>query len=188
VSNRALSDAQHVSKDKAVLQSFPPIASLDASRLILGSMPGQASLDANQYYAHARNSFWPIMQILFGGSIKSYEDRLALADENQIAIWDTLKYCARKGSLDSKIEKDTVVANDFTTLLTRHEQIKTIAFNGKAAETWFKKLVVLELPEDRELHFVSLPSSSPAMATLNPEQKAEQWRAALLNNSQTNTT
>lgn len=172
--------SQSLSRGKPVLQSFAPIASLDATCLILGSMPGQASLDADQYYAHARNNFWPIMQILFGGSIESYKDRLALAQHNRIAIWDTLKHCIREGSLDSRIEKNTVVANDFTALLLRHQKIETIAFNGKAAEAWFRKLVVLELPAGREINFASLPSSSPAMATLTLEQKAEHWREALL--------
>jgi len=94
-------------------------------------MPGQASIDANQYYAHARNSFWPILQILFGGSIESYDDRLALAHQNHIAIWDTLKYCIREGSLDSRIEKDTVVANDFTALLLHHKPPLTPQENKK---------------------------------------------------------
>jgi len=165
----------------AKLQSFEPVTPANARCLILGSMPGTASLDANQYYAHPRNGFWKILQSIFSGSIETYEHRLQLLAKNHIALWDSLKHCQRPGSLDSNISKDSVESNDFNTLLQQNPTIKLIAFNGKAAEKWFRKLALPYLKTADIYTMVSLPSSSPAMAMLTVEEKTELWKAVLTN-------
>ena len=84
---------------------FPPIAAPDARILILGSMPGQKSLEESQYYAHPRNSFWPIIfNILKTNNELTYNDRKTLLIKNKIALWDVLKSCYREGSLDTNID------------------------------------------------------------------------------------
>ena len=142
-------------------------------------MPGTASLDAGQYYAHPRNGFWKILQSIYSGSIETYEQRLQLLEKNHIALWDSLKHCHRPGSLDSNIDTNSVECNDFNTLLQQHPTIELIAFNGRAAEKWFRKLALPALDVADTVSMVSLPSSSPAMAMLSVEEKACQWRTAL---------
>lgn len=152
-----------------------------------------ASLDAHQYYAHKRNSFWPIMQAFinqdrpdYGVHEKvSYEDRLKNLQEAGFGLWDVLAECERKGSLDSAIESNSIVMNDFSALFTRYTIISTVAFNGKAAEQLFHRHAMPKLKEAQfdvdSIRWVSLPSSSPAMASLSLTQKHERW-TALLNN------
>ena len=72
------------------------------------------------------------------------------------------------------------MANDFAGLLQTHPAITLIAFNGKAAEKWFRKLALPELQNEDALRFVSLPSSSPAMASLSLAAKTDIWHQALL--------
>jgi len=167
--------------------SDDPIATADGKLLILGSMPGKASFEAQQYYAHPRNGFWPIMQTIFGGCIDTYTDKLALLQHNRIVLWDTVRHCTRPGSLDSSIRSESVVCNDFVTLFKTIPTIDTIAFNGKAAEKWFRKLA--SPTNEPDLHIdkftlVSLPSSSPAMASLKLNEKAAIWHDALCGEKQ----
>jgi hypoxanthine-DNA glycosylase len=170
-----------------LLQGFNCIARADARILILGSMPGQASLRKNQYYAHPRNSFWTIMERLFdAGPEHSYEQRLALLQEQRIALWDVVYRCARQGSLDTAIEQHTVVANDFHRLFAACPKIHSVYFNGQKAATLFRQQVLPGLPAALAgLHYQTLPSTSPAHASLNTEQKLQQWsciKQALIHN------
>ena len=162
--------------------SFPPIARRDATRLILGTMPGIASLAAQQYYAHPRNAFWPIMEIALGVPLRlSYEERCLQLMERGLAVWDVLESCVRGGSLDSAIEPQSIVPYDFNAFFAHHTAIELICFNGtKAAELW-RRHVVPTLPEaTRKIRTVRLPSTSPAHAGMPLAEKAARWRETLL--------
>lgn len=163
----------------AEIYSFSPIADENADILILGSMPGCASLEANQYYAHKRNAFWRIMSVLlqFDANL-SYEEKTLALQSARIALWDVLHSCKREGSLDSSIEKNTLVANDFQHFFKSHQKIKRVFFNGTKAETCFKQHV-LKRHDFSALSFTRLPSTSPAHAAKSFECKLDAWQLIL---------
>ena len=168
--------------DKLITESisFPPIATEDAQLLILGSMPGLKSLDEQQYYAHARNAFWPIMASLFNIELNlDYAERCQQLNQNHIAVWDVLKSCRRQGSLDQVIETDSIVANDFNAFLQQHNHIQRIFFNGGKAEQVFKRHVLPTLNVEQQLSFQLLPSTSPAHAAKSLDEKCQIWQTAL---------
>ena len=158
-------------------EGFPPVARSDARILILGSLPGQRSIAEQQYYAHPRNAFWPIMKALFGIE-GDYRDRLAQLLENRIALWDVLRCSMRRGSLDARIKLDSALANDFETFLHGHADIRLIVFNGKKAEQLFSRFVA-GTAINRNIRKTALPSTSPAYAAMPFSGKLTQWRRAI---------
>lgn len=179
-------------KDSGRIQAFKPIGSTDARILILGSMPSVASLAEQQYYAHPRNAFWPVLlatlkneKVSFDLHTQtSYEKKLTLLKQHRIAVWDVLASCERPGSLDSAIKPGTTLCNNFVALLQSQKQLEKIIFNGKTAESLFKKHCVPELKSQaaerlNSLQLFCLPSTSPAMATLGLAEKHKQWQSAL---------
>lgn len=156
---------------------FPPIAREDAEILILGTMPGAASLRQQHYYAHPANAFWPIMQALFApDETLSYSQRTELLIANNIALWDVLQQCSRKGSLDAHIQPQSIKTNEFSAFLHSCNAIKRIYFNGAEAEKLFFKHVKPALPlRFSDLTYQRLPSTSPAHASLNLQQKIAAW-------------
>ena len=165
----------------STVTGFPPIANRNAIILILGSMPSVKSLQEQQYYAHPRNSFWPILTTLLGGKTDlDYEQRKSLLLENRIALWDVLNTCQRKGSLDSSIQNGTTIVNDFNTFFKDHPGIMAVYFNGALARQEYRKQVLPKLDKKfASIEYQRLPSTSPAMASLTHEQKLEQWAVIL---------
>ena len=153
----------------STVTGFPPIADNNAIILILGSMPSIKSLEEQQYYAHPRNSFWFIMTELLGDkSDLDYAERKALLLHNNIALWDVLNTCQRKGSLDSSINNETIVVNDFNKFFTEHLLIRAVFFNGARAQQEYNRHVLPVLnAEFASIPYQRLPSTSPAMASLN---------------------
>lgn len=161
------------------IRSFPPIADENARILILGSIPGKASLAAGEYYAHPRNQFWPIMAELLGlGVLTDYSCKTKALIASHIALWDVMQSCYRSGSLDAAIDKESIVVNDFSTFFNRHSRINRVFFNGTAAEQAFRRLVLPTL-ELTAVTFYRLPSTSPAHAAMNLQQKLDFWRQIL---------
>lgn len=161
------------------LRSFPPIVGSHATRLILGSMPGAASLQAAQYYAHPRNAFWTIMESLLGiPRALPYPERTRAVTDAGIAVWDVLKACRRSGSLDSAIETDSIVPNDFRRFLTQNPGVNRIHFNGGTARRLYDRHVLPALPSALQQHIlITLPSTSPANASFSLQKKTDAWRA-----------
>ncbi len=159
---------------------FAPVAHTDAHTLILGSLPGLTSLRQQQYYAHPHNSFWRLLAALYDIPTDwHYAQRCDAAMRAGLAIWDVCHAAQRAGSLDSAIAMDSVIANDIPGLLTRCPAITTIGFNGQAAARLFRH----HIPLSTTIRLVTLPSSSPAHASLSFEQKLACWRQALFNHS-----
>lgn len=159
----------------ALLQGFPPVADADAHTLILGSMPGVASLRQSEYYAHERNAFWSIMKVLFSIDPKlPYAERLQRLQKAGVALWDVIGTCERYGSLDNDIVPDSIRANDFPAFFAVHPKITRVFFNGSAAEAAFRRHV-LPLLQQPLPSFARLPSTSPAHAARNFQEKLSAW-------------
>ena len=160
---------------RQLLEGLPPIADDAAQILILGNMPSVMSLASQQYYGNPRNAFWRITGDIFLFDAESdYEDRSAALRGCGIAAWDVLRQCRRQGSLDSAIEPDSMVANDFEAFFDAHPAIDRVFFNGSAAEKNFVRLAGI----DRPLRYRRLPSTSPAQ-TMRYADKLATWREAL---------
>jgi TDG/mug DNA glycosylase family protein len=164
----------------ARIRSFPPIAGPDPHTLILGTMPGVASLTAGQYYAHSRNAFWTILGRLLGFDAQlDYTARIQQLLTAGIAVWDVLQFCERRGSLDSRIQGGSVVANDFKEFFHRHPGVVRVCFNGATAQALFRRHVMPTLDDAPWRSYVRLPSTSPANAAIALSAKLDAWRAAV---------
>ena len=152
-------------------KSFPPIIPKYSKVLILGSLPGDRSIAENQYYAHPQNRFWKILVALFNKPLPTdYRSKVNILHIEGIALWDVCQTAHRVGSMDTDILKE--IPNPIHQLLQEHPSITTVCFNGQKAEKLYDKYF------DRQdsLHYIVLPSSSPANANFTQERLLEKWK------------
>lgn len=164
--------------DGDLARSFAPIAAADAHTLILGSMPGRDSLRAVRYYAHPRNAFWPIVLSLLDAPVSlDYASRVELLRSRGFALWDVLAECVRPGSLDTAIERESMVPNDIGGFFAAHPGVRRVFLNGGTADALFRRHVLPGL--SRGVSVMRLPSTSPAHAGMPFAAKLDAWRAIL---------
>ncbi len=155
---------------ESMREGLPPIVGDDARVLLLGSFPSERSLLTGEYYANRRNQFWPLMAALFGFDADlPYGQRIDVVTGHGVALWDVVHSCRRAGSMDAKIDRSTLVVNDFAPLLARHDGIRRIFVNGLTALEVFERHVETDLPTLR------LPSSSGALP-MSFADKLARWR------------
>ncbi len=157
---------------------FEPIIGKQPRVLILGTMPSVQSINQAFYYAHPRNAFWPIMEKLLHQPLSSEQQKRQAIQQSAIFLWDVLQACERQGSLDSAIKQEQ--ANDFRWVFDTYPTIKTVVFNGQAAEKLFKRHVLKKQSLPAELSFFTLPSTSPANARLTFADKVLLWQEKLI--------
>jgi double-stranded uracil-DNA glycosylase len=153
-------------------RSFPPVIDADARVLVLGTLPGEESLRRQEYYAHPRNLFWPILFALFGAARPTdYADRLAFAKARRVALWDVCASGERAASADATIRREQ--PNAIEALLDAHPLIGAVAFNGTGA----RRLYDRHFHRRPALAYLALPSTSPAHAGLDFAAKLARWTA-----------
>jgi hypoxanthine-DNA glycosylase len=154
------------------LLGLAPLADSNTRLLVLGSFPGAASLARQQYYAHAQNHFWKILQALWPDQslpeVADYAGRCRWLLARGLGLWDVYASCERAGSLDSAIRKPE--RNDFAELLRRCPQLRLIAHNGSESFRHASGTAALGLP------VCKLPSTSAANASWRFERKLAAWR------------
>ena len=137
-------------------------------------MPGEKSLQKQQYYAHGNNRFWKLIPTLLGGNaLSSYEERLQILLNNNIALWDVLQHCEREGSADANIKEE--VPNDFTAFYKKYPLIKTIYFNGNPPFDFYRQYI--GLADDKK--FLQLPSTSGLNSWSTMEDLQREWSVIL---------
>ena len=151
------------------LQGLAAVVGPGTRLLLLGSFPSVASLAAQQYYAHPRNQFWPLLSVLWGLDLRAlpYPQRLDQVRRHGLGLWDIYARCHRPGSLDSAISEAEL--NPLAELAASLPALVAIVHNGAESARAAKITRGLGLPVYR------LPSTSPAHASWSFERKRAAW-------------
>jgi TDG/mug DNA glycosylase family protein len=146
-----------------------PVIDTNTDILIVGSYPSEISLSSGQYYGNPRNHFWKLVGCVLNVDLAGldYGNRLRVLQEHRIGLWDTLKSCQRKGSLDSNIQNE--IYNDLSGLT----YIRRIICNGSMAGKYIRHCKV---PAD--VMVFTVPSSSSARV-MKFSEKLEHWKKAM---------
>ncbi|SFZ98341.1 G:T/U mismatch-specific uracil/thymine DNA-glycosylase [hydrothermal vent metagenome] len=159
--------------DEFLEHPFKPIVFKDSETLILGSFPSIKSFKNNFYYAHPSNQFWKILEAITLYPINNRDQKIWLLKEAKFALWDMIKTCNRKNSLDSSLEDEEV--NDLPSFLDEHPSITKVAFTGKKAQALFEiNFSYIDIEK------VYLPSPSAAYAKMSIDKKIEIYKKRLL--------
>lgn len=162
-----------------LLQGLAPVIAQDCRVLVLGSMPGAASLSRQQYYAHPRNRFWPLMSAFCGfDAALPYEARIRALQAAGVGLWDVMGACEREGSLDADIVRGSEQPNPIGEYLHHLPALRAIALNGGKAAKVFEQHIQPVLPRQALGRWVlwRLPSTSPANASFGAERLRQAWQ------------
>ena len=148
---------------------LPAVVDERVRLLICGSLPGEASLRAERYYAHPRNQFWRLLEVVLDEPVAAlpYEERLSTLLRRNLGLWDVVATARRQGSLDGAMRE--VEANPLSDLIRTLPHLEAVAFNGGTAARIGRRAL-----GHTRLTLIDLPSSSPAL-TLPLAAKAERW-------------
>lgn len=143
---------------------FAPVFDTESRILILGTMPSPASRENGFYYSHPRNRFWRVMTAVTGEKScpETPEEKREMALRCGFALWDVLSGCDIDGASDASIRSPQ--PNDLDVVLSA-APVRMICTTGAAAYRLYKRFNA-----DRTIEVLSLPSTSPANASMSLEK------------------
>lgn len=155
---------------KKEFHPFEPIIFKDSTILILGTFPSFDSFKNNFYYGHKHNQFWKLLSDIYKENPpQTIEEKIDFLKRHKIALWDMVKSCHRKTSLDSSLK--SIEINDIEALLKEYPNIKRLYFTGRKSQALFEKNF-----SHLKIERFYLPSPSPAYRKLSYEEKLKIWK------------
>lgn len=139
-----------------VEHTLEPILPQHTKVLVLGSFPSVKSRAWGIYYGNPQNRFWRWLAIVLEAEFpETPTDKLALASDYGIGIWDVIQSCEITGSSDASIKN--VVLNPIPKIVADHS-VRAIFTTGKKAHDLYVKY----FQSDIDVPLIGLPSPSPA--------------------------
>lgn len=151
-----------------MLTGFAPIIAKQPNIMILGSMPSVTSLEKQEYYGFKHNRFWRIMQQAFMMPTNTYEEKQQIILNHHLLLWDVIKTCERKGSLDSAIHNEVV--NPIDELVRQYPSIKLIICNGRRSYDVYQKYF-----SQLRVNCCCMPSTSNANRSIKESELFAKW-------------
>lgn len=109
-----------------------------------------------------------------------YLQRTTALCRANIALWDMLKSCERRGSLDTSIIKASERLNNIDKILKPPTTVTVVFFNGKKSKALFQRYCCMNpLQANPPWDLCELPSTSSANARMKFAQKLAAWQKIL---------
>ena len=152
---------------------FDPIVFEDSKILILGTFPSFDSFKNGFYYGYKQNQFWKLLANVFDeNEPKRVDEKISFLKKYKIALWDMVKGCVRKNSLDSSLK--SIEINDIENLIKRYPNIKRLCFTGRKAQMLFERNF-----SHLKIKRFYLPSPSPAYRKMSFDEKLKIYKSLI---------
>ena len=161
------------------IHPFKPFVPARVKYLIIGSFPGkihtqQKPSNADWFYGSKRNTFWKILEEVYGIPLPDRSSKQELFTKLKMGIADIILKAVRKEGTNADTNLHIIEYNDAAIKkILRSNNFTTIFFTGKFVEKIFIKL----LPGFTNR--VVLPSPSPRFATMSLKEKIEVYKKLL---------
>jgi len=163
--------------------SFVPA---NAKYLLLGSFTTKEAYDEAKkadyvwFYSNGRNQFWPILEIVYGVSLKTRKEKEQLFTALRMALADIIYKCERtkNSNLDVNLANIVYAVEEITQILNKNP-ISKIFFTSRFVENKFRQVFKALVNKRPNIELVTLPSPSPRYAQMTKEQKIEKYKQLL---------
>ncbi len=153
---------------------------LQAKYLLLGSFIARIVPGYDWYYSNGRNQFWPILEQVYGVSLKSKKEKQALFTRLKMAITDIILHCERRANNNLDTNLTNIIFNtQAITDVIRKNMLEKIYFSSRFAEKLFKKQFKDLIEKYPKIKLITLPSPSPRYAVLTKQEKAARYKHLL---------
>lgn len=148
--------------------------------LLLGSFAAKNAEGYTWFYGTKRNQFWPILEEVYGISLKSVNDQKRLLNKLKLAVTDVILECERKenNNLDTNL-KNLVLNHDTIRNILYNNKIQKIFFSSRFVENIYRRKFNNLISQYPNIKLITLPSPSPRYVAMSKVEKITKYKKLL---------